>query len=73
MITMKGSSLGMSFAPKDIGSSPTRDKTFLIIYLGLACYYYIQFLFSFSTKFDFTFFSLLGSLEVTKLRKGSKG
>ena len=55
---MKGSSLDM---PLDPGSSPARDKAFLVISLGLACYCYIQFLFPSSLKFGFTSFSLPGS------------
>ena len=68
MIRMKGSSLGMSFAPRGTGSSPARDKAFLVIYLGLACYCYIQFLPPPNSD------SLLSPyLEAARLRRGSKG
>ena len=45
-IRINGSSLGLYSFTRGAGSTPARDKAFLVIYLGLACYCYIQFLFS---------------------------
>lgn len=72
-IRINGSSLGLYSFPRGAGSTPARDKAFLVIYLGLACYCYIQFLFSSPAKLGFTYFSLPGSLEAARLRRGSKG